>query len=119
MRIHIKSITVQNLISHITRVRINMGIKKNQTAPACASPVFDENLRKGEQSGEGSPMGSNVFIVKSDSTKINTSHADPFRHEPVTQQNFGRSILRGIRCKCLAFLFYLLNIFSTLGNTTN
>ena len=52
-------------------------------------------------STEGSPMGSNIFIVKPDDKKNSRAHADPFRHEPITQKNLGRTIFRGIRCKDL------------------
>jgi hypothetical protein len=77
--------------------------------------AFEENPTRTETSGEPSPIGSSIFIVKSDSKKSSRSHTDPFRHEPVTQRNIGRMILRGIRCKNLIFfisssIFDLFNI---------
>jgi hypothetical protein len=95
--------------------------KKDQTPASYGSSAFDEKSRRGGNSGESSPVGSNIFIVKPNGKKDSRSHSDPFRHEPVTQQNIGRTILRRIRCKNFDFFckdrFCI--IFSTLGYTTN
>jgi len=42
-------------------------------------------------------MGSNIFIVKPEGEHHNRVHPEPYRHEPVTHSNIGRTILRGIR----------------------
>ena len=62
--------------------------------------AFDvEPAATGQQSGGPSPMGSNIFIVKPDGDQHNRVHPEPYRHEPVTHSNIGRTILRGIRCE--------------------
>lgn len=83
-----------------------MSVKKNQIAPTYTNPAFDNKITKTEHSGEGSPTGSNIFIVKHNNGKTSPSHADPFQHEPITQKNFCQSILRGIRCRQLKIFFY-------------
>ncbi len=80
-------------------VSISMSVKKVKTPTSYANPGFDEKPTKVANSNEASPMGSNIFIVTPDGKKNSRSHPDPFRHEPVTQQNIGRTILRSIRCK--------------------
>jgi len=86
-----------------------MSGNKDKTPNSYANPAFDEKPIRTEHSGEPSPMGSNIFIVKPDGKNGSLSHPEPLRHEPVTQQNIGRMILRGIRCKYLifSFLFYI------------
>jgi hypothetical protein len=64
---------------------------------------------RAENSEEPSPMGSSIFIVKSESKKSSQSPTDPFRHEPVTQQNIGRTILRGVRCETFNCCFFCLS----------
>jgi hypothetical protein len=86
-----------------------MSGKKVKISTSYANPAFDEKPIRTEHNGEPSPMGSNIFIVKSDSQNGNRSHPEPLRHEPVTEQNIGRMILRSIRCKYLIFSF-LFNI---------
>jgi hypothetical protein len=72
---------------------------KNDPIPTSyANPAFDEPNDARSSVGP-SPMGSNIFIVKPDDPKKSRVHPKPNRHEPVTQRNFGQSILRGIRCK--------------------
>ena len=63
------------------------------------TPTLNEKSARVINSTEGSPMGSNIFIVKPDNKKNSQSRADPFRHDPITQKNLGHSILRGVRCK--------------------
>lgn len=63
------------------------------------TPTSNAKSARMTNSAEGSPMGSNIFIVKPDDKKNSQAHADPFRHEPITQKNLGHTILRGIRCK--------------------
>jgi hypothetical protein len=82
-----------------------MSGKKDKKPTSYANPAFDEKPIRTENSGEPSPMGSDIFIVKPDGKKGSRSHPDAFRHEPITQQNIGRSILRGVRCKYLIFSF--------------
>jgi hypothetical protein len=87
-----------------------------------ANPAFDEEPAEIKNSAGTSPMGSNIFIVKPDDERKNRSHPVPHRHEPVTKNNVGQTIFRGIRCKFLWFLFLIIHIthiFSSLGNTTN
>ena len=53
-----------------------------------------------------------IFLLLNQMVKRTiVSHPEPYRHEPVTQQNFGRTILRGIRCKIYIFLFILYIIY--------
>jgi hypothetical protein len=66
-----------------------------------ANPAFDEEPNGVRNSTGASPMGSNIFIVKPDDQKKSRAHTQPFRNEPVTQNNIGQAILRGIRCRNL------------------
>ncbi|CAF1297093.1 unnamed protein product [Rotaria sordida] len=70
----------------------------NKTVPTSYSnPNFDEEPVGIKNSGGTSPMGSNIFIIKPDDKNKNRTHPEPYRHDPTTQKNIGRSILRGIR----------------------
>lgn len=103
---------------------IVMSSKNEQMPTSYANPAFDEDPNGVRSSTGPSPMGSNIFIVKPDDEKKSRVHPQPHRHEPVTQQNIGRMVLRGIRCKniirlLLSFVSIYYHFFSTLGNTTN
>ncbi|CAF1457657.1 unnamed protein product [Rotaria sordida] len=70
----------------------------NKTMPTSYSnPNFDEEPVGIKNSGGTSPMGSNIFIIKPDDKNKNRIHPEPYRHDPTTQKNIGRTILRGIR----------------------
>ncbi|CAF1290241.1 unnamed protein product [Rotaria sordida] len=70
----------------------------NKTMPTSYSnPNFDEEPAGIKNSGGASPMGSNIFIIKPDDKNKNRTHPEPYRHDPTTQKNIGRTILRGIR----------------------
>jgi hypothetical protein len=83
-----------------------MNTNKDKMPTSYSNSAFDEEPSVVKNSGGQSPVGSNIFIVKPAGDKNNRIHPDPYRHEPVTQQNFGRTILRGIRCKVLVFLLF-------------
>lgn len=87
-----------------------MSAKRDTTASPHVKTAFEEKPTRTDTSGEPSPMGSNIFIVKSDSKKSSQSHTDPFRHEPITQRNIGRTILRGIRGKNFIYLIVFISI---------
>lgn len=76
-----------------------MSSKNDQQPTSFTNPTFDNESLGGKMSGNPSPMGSNIFIVKPDDKAKDRSHPEPFRHEPVTQKNIGRSILRFVRGK--------------------
>lgn len=73
-------------------------MKPEQGPTSYANPAFDDDGHSVRNSAAPSPMGSNIFIVKPDDEKKSRSHPQPHRHDPVTSRNFGRTILRGIRC---------------------
>ncbi|CAF2744244.1 unnamed protein product [Rotaria sp. Silwood2] len=62
-----------------------------------SNPTFDEEPTGIKNSNGQSPMGSNIFIVKPDDKDKCRTHPEPYRHDPITKQNTGRVILRGIR----------------------
>ncbi|CAF4587465.1 unnamed protein product [Rotaria sp. Silwood1] len=74
-----------------------MSVKKDTKSSSPTNSAFDEEPTEGKSSGGPSPMGSNIFIVKPDDEKKNRFHPEPFRHDPVTRNNIGRTILRSIR----------------------
>ncbi|CAF4205861.1 unnamed protein product [Rotaria sp. Silwood2] len=74
-----------------------MSAKKDTKSSSSTNSAFDEEPTGERNSSQPSPMGSNIFIVKPDDEKKNRSHSEPFRHDPITRNNIGRSILRGIR----------------------
>lgn len=75
------------------------GKKSKQASSGHTNAAFDVEPAAGTASSGGSPMGSNIFIVKPEGEHHNRVHPEPYRHEPVTRSNVGRTILRGIRCK--------------------
>ena len=99
-----------------------MNSKQDSMPTSYANPAFDEEPNGVRNSAGASPMGSNIFIVKPDDASKGRAHSQPYRHDPVTSQNFGRTILRGIRCRIISDenqVFYSSSSSSTLGNTTN
>lgn len=76
-----------------------MHSKQDPMPTSYANPAFDEEPNGVRNSAGPSPMGSNIFIVKPDDSKTGRAHPQPYRHDPVTSRNFGRMILRGIRCR--------------------
>ena len=102
-----------------------MNSKQEPMPTSYANPAFDEEPNGVRNSAGPSPMGSNIFIVKPDDSKNSRAHPQPFRNDPVTSNNIGRMILRGIRCRiCFNEDFFHLPLslslsVSTLGNTTN
>ena len=98
--------------------------KQDKIPTSYSNSAFNEDSTMERTSGNPSPMGSNIFIVKPDDGKMNRSHPEPYRNEPVTKKNIGRMILQGVRCKLIRFVLSLLDSFlkidySTLGNTAN
>ena len=81
-----------------------MSATKEQMPTSYANPAFDEEPSGNRRSAGPSPMGSNIFIVKPDDENKNSAHPQPYRHDPVTKNNFGRVVLRGIRCKYTVFI---------------
>lgn len=75
-----------------------MSSKHDQMPTSYANPAFDVDPAVVSNSGGPSPMGSNIFIVKPEGGQVNRNHPEPYRHEPVTKFNLGRTIFRGIRC---------------------
>lgn len=86
-----------------------MSLRRDKKTASHTNSSFDEEPAGEKNSSGPSPMGSNIFIVKPDDEKTNRVHPEPFRHDPVTQKNIGRTILRGIRCKYLIY-YFILNI---------
>jgi hypothetical protein len=76
-----------------------MSSKNDKMPTSYANPAFDEEPNGARNSTGPSPMGSNIFIVKPDDEKKNRAHSQPYRHDPITQRNFGQAIIRSIRCK--------------------
>ncbi|CAF0734186.1 unnamed protein product [Rotaria sordida] len=74
-----------------------MSTKKDTKPNSSTNSALNEEPTGGKNSDEPSPMGSNIFIVKPDDEKKNRLHPEPFRHDPVTRNNIGRTMLRGIR----------------------
>jgi hypothetical protein len=83
-----------------------MSGKIDKTPTSYANPAFDEEPAGAGHNGGPSPTGSNIFIVKPDSGKANRSHLEPHRHDPVTKNNIGQNVLRGIRCEYSFFIKY-------------
>ena len=76
-----------------------MSAGKDLTLSSFDNPGFDGKPSGRKTSGNSSPMGSNIFIVKRDDEKQTRSHPELYEHETTTRQNIGRIVLRGIRCK--------------------
>lgn len=78
-----------------------MATMKSTTQTSYGNSSFEE-----QNSGGISPSSSRVFVVKPDDEHQQHSHSGPYRHEPVTRQNIGRTILHGIRCKLIFLLLF-------------
>lgn len=89
-----------------------MSVKKDTKPTSYNNSAFDDEPAERKTSGNPSPMGSNIFIVKPDDGINPRANPDPFRHDPVTHKNIGRTILRGIRCKYLIIVFFFVAYFS-------